>query len=166
MIQGHYFQVYNDPKLCVLHVSLSLDYVKSDGYPQSCDEVKQRGNTASGGYTISPAGGQDSFTVYCDMSTTPPTHVLHHNEETVDTLVDGPEYAGDYRKTITYNNDVSWAQARSLVAHSESCFYSYQEQCVGSIMTGYTFWEAYNGQSVHDLVGTTDTLCRGRCIMS
>ena len=137
----------------------------ADGYPQSCDEVKQQGNTASGEYTISPTGGEDSFTVYCDMSTTPPTHVLHHNEETADTLVDGFEYVGSYEKNIIYSNEVSWVQARSLVARSESCFYFYKEQCIKSVMTGYTFWEAYTGQSVHDLVGATDTLCRGRYLV-
>ena len=145
--------------LVILNLS---DYAKVDHHPHSCDDVKEAGNFVSGEYTISPSGGEDSFTVYCDMSTAPPTHILHHSEEAVDTLVDGFETPGDYKKPIVYTNDVSLEQAHSLVIHSESCSYSYEEKCSASLMTGYTFWEAYDGQHIHDLAGATDTICRGK----
>ncbi len=103
----------------------------------------------------------EPFTVYCDMSTSPPTTLLHHSEET-ETAVQGYEVVGSFTKRIIYNNNVSWRQARSIVTRSESCYYQYTEKCLHSIMTGFTYWEAYDGQIVQDLVGTTDTLCRSR----
>ena len=95
------------------------------------------------------------------MTTSPPTTLLHHSEE-IEKLVEGFEAIGSYKKVIEYNNGVTWRQAFSVVTRSESCHYHYTEKCKHSIMSGYTFWEAFNGQLVHDLTAATDTLCRGR----
>ena len=37
--------------------------------PKDCQEVKDRGNVASGQYMISPQDDEPPFRVYCDMDT-------------------------------------------------------------------------------------------------
>ena len=54
---------------CLSWTRWFCSYFSNPGFPRDCQEVKDRGNVASGQYMISPKNDEHPFTVYCDMKT-------------------------------------------------------------------------------------------------
>ena len=67
----------------------------ANGFPKTCQEVHKLGDH-DGYYHLDPEqDGFDPILVYCNISTTPVTAVLHHNREEW-THVHGYNAAGSY----------------------------------------------------------------------
>ena len=64
-------------------------------YPRTCYEVQQEGN-----HNLDPEqDGLNPVSVFCNLSSTPVTAVLHHNQEN-STLVQGYEDRGSYNAEV------------------------------------------------------------------
>ena len=120
------------------------------------------GHVTNGLYRIDPdiEGCQPPFTVYCNMEESPPSTVVHHNFESKLTIK-GPEEVGSFSIDLIYNN-ATIEQVRALTKTSAKCHYTYKEECLGSMMSGFTFWESFQNVLIHDLTNSSEGLCRGK----
>ncbi|XP_077981071.1 scavenger receptor cysteine-rich domain-containing protein DMBT1-like [Glandiceps talaboti] len=124
----------------------------------SCSMWRQAGYTSNGYYTIDPDGynGDNSFTVYCDMTTRNGITILHHNQESR-THVRGYESALSFSADVVYNNGVSITQAIALIGRSDRCWQYLKYECYHSLITSnnviYAAWYDRNGNVMSNWAG-------------
>lgn len=139
-------------------------------YPRTCSQlvsVSGHSTSHSGYYNIDPDGPGGSlspFPVYCDFSHSSRLSVVHHaSEEFV--VVDGHENKGSFVINITYLNNVTTHQMRSLIRVSSKCSYAFQFTCFAVVLSESGWWTSYNGSAIKDWSSTTDFCKNGTNIL-
>lgn len=136
--------------------------------PHSCDEIHQTNYSASSGYyIIDPVHSDDIdvFPVYCNLSGSTVTTVIHHNLEnratTPNLITAGQGQYATYKRPLNYSNngtEISVQQLAMLVDQFQTCRYHYKHECSDNKLVD-TDWVDRNGIVINDWAGTS-TMCR------
>ncbi len=136
--------------------------------PQTCQEIYDRGEMASGIYSIDPKGSGRPFNVQCNMVDGAVQTVVGHDSES-EQRNNGNKAAGSYELIPTYNADMD--QMAALADVSTSCQQFIKLRCKSAVLfakkgVDYGWWVSRSGDTMRSWGGVEASMSSRKCACS